>query len=410
MFVPSPDSLRQGATSRLKGFYKLNRDEKLARIRAFADLKEEEIQILQKDGALDFRLSNSFVENAIGCFPLPLGLGTNFQVNGDDVLVPMCVEESSVIAAASNAARIVYESGGFSAETLSQAMIGQVQLVDLDISQLTGVKKQIEIHRARLIALANSFHPNLLARGGGVRDIEVRLLTDLRQPMAVIHVICDTCDAMGANIINTICEGLAPELARIAGARAGLKILSNLADRRVYRASCQINSQLLASEVDGQILAGSEVARLIEEACYFAEVDSYRAATHNKGIMNGVDPVVIATGNDWRAIEAGAHAYAARSGRYKSLSKWTAQADGSLRGELEIPMQLGTVGGMTKIHPIAALSLKILGMPNSNELSQIAACVGLASNFAALKALATTGIQKGHMRLHAANLTLAAQK
>jgi hydroxymethylglutaryl-CoA reductase len=393
-------------SSRLTGFYKLSQEEKMARLLDFASLSESEVGHLLQGGIIDFKLANTFVENAVGSFSLPLGLGTNFQMNGDDYLVPMAVEESSVIAAASNAARIVYENGGFHAETLSSEMIGQIQLLDVPAAELETKAAEIRSRETEILERARSFHPGLVARGGGAKSLEVRTLVEDGFTQIIVHLHIATCDAMGANVINTTCEALSADLAELIQARAGLRILSNLCDRRVYRARCSLDATSLQTKIKDKVYDGRMVSARIEEAFRFADTDPYRACTHNKGIMNGVDPVVIATGNDWRAIEAGAHAFASRSGRYRSLSRWSFDGK-NLNGELIIPLQMGTVGGVTRLHPGAALNLKILGNPGADRLAQIAACAGLASNLAALRALVTSGIQEGHMRLHSSNLALS---
>lgn len=395
-------------TSRIKGFYKLKRGERLDAIREFAEIPSDQLRVLSQDGSLNFETTDLFVENAIGSFPLPLGIATSFRINGEDFLVPMAVEESSVIAATSNAARIIYESGGFQAECLSDLMIGQIQILDVPLEKWSECVDNINKNKASLIDIANGVHPRLLMRGGGVRDIEVRCIPNESKPFIVLHVCVDTRDAMGANLINSICERLAYPVQEISGGRVGLKILSNFADKKLFRAKCRLNPELIVSSDIADKVPADEIAKRIWEAYIFADNDPYRAATHNKGIMNGVDPVAIATGNDWRAIEAGAHAYAAHTGRYRSLSKWEVDDEGFLNGELTIPLQLGTVGGVTRLHPTARVSLHLLGNPCSEQLGKIIASSGLAANFAALRALCTTGIQKGHMRLHAKNVAFAA--
>ncbi len=398
-------------TSRLKGFYKLGRGQRLDSLREFSGLPVDQARLLGQDGSLPFEIADLFVENAIGSYPLPLGIATGFKVNGKDYVVPFAVEESSVVAAASNAAKWIYESGGFSATALKSEMIGQIQLLDILPEHMPLLVERILEQKDQLLQIANETHPRLLMRGGGARDIEVRSFPTAEVPFMVVHVHLDTRDAMGANLVNTVCEKLGPTLGKLCEARVGLKILSNLADRKIFRATCRVRPELLElKEVrhTDKFLPGSEIAKRIFEAYVFADNDPYRAATHNKGIMNGVDPVVIATGNDWRAVEAGAHAFAARSGRYRSLSRWFVDSENFLCGELEIPLQLGTVGGVTRLHPLARISLQILQNPNAEILGQVMACAGLASNLAALRALTTLGIQRGHMKLHAKNLALAA--
>jgi len=394
--------------SPLSGFYKLSHAARLEKLAGVFELRPECVRLLQGESSLPHRLSDLFVENSLGHFSLPLGLVTNLRMNGEDYAVPFAVEESSVVAAASNAAKWVRSSGGFKAEVLSSMMIGQIQLLDIAPEKMPDISAKLLAAKALLIEKANAVHPRLLLRGGGVRDIEVRIFPEAEIPFLVVHILLDTREAMGANLVNTVCERLAPDVQALSGGRVGLRILSNYADRRLFRASCRLDPNSLALS-DGPLrLSGPEVAQRIVEAYVFAKYDPYRAATHNKGIMNGVDPVVIATGNDWRAVEAGVHTYAARSGRYESLSRWSIGSDGMLQGEVTLPLQLGTVGGVTRLHPLAQLSLQILGFPSSDELGMIAASTGLASNLAALRALTTTGIQAGHMKLHAKNLALAA--
>ena len=385
------------SSSRLKAFYKLGRAERLVKISEFASLPLTELNKITRDGALDFDSCNHFVENAIGSQSLPLGIATSFKINDRDYLVPMAVEESSVIAAASNAAKIVYESGGFECETISNLMIGQIQILDLSAQKMEAAQKKILAHESEILKKANEIHPRLVMRGGGAKGIETQIFTEAPTPFLTVQLLLDTKDAMGANLINTACEKLASYIQELVGGRVGLRILSNNADKRLFSARCKIPLAHI----------GQETAQKIVEAYEFADHDPYRAATHNKGIMNGVDPVVIATGNDWRAIEAGAHSYAARTGRYRSLSQWKI-VDDQLIGELRIPLQLGTVGGVTRLHPVAKICLGILQRPGGEELSHIIAASGLASNLAALRALCTTGIQRGHMKLHAKNLALAA--
>jgi hydroxymethylglutaryl-CoA reductase len=398
----------------LAGFYRLQRGERLDRLAAFSKLPSDQLRIIGQDGALPFEMADLFVENAIGSYPLPLGIVTNVVVNGRELAVPFAVEESSVVAAASNAAKWVKQSGGFEVETLSSLMIGQIQVLDLDPASFEAAERDLLAAKEHLLALANEIHPRLLMRGGGAQDIEVRTFPQAEVPFLVVHVLMDTREAMGANLVNTVCEKLAPEVEEITGGRVGLRILSNLADRKLFRARCRVRAEFLEARGDEDdphvvVASGTQVARRIYEAFVFADHDPYRAATHNKGIMNGVDPAVIATGNDWRAVSAGVHAYAARSGRYRSLSRWTyCSEDDTLVGELTLPLQLGTVGGVTRLHPLARVSLQILGNPHADELGQVLACTGLASNLAALRALVTTGIQRGHMKLHAKNLALGA--
>jgi hydroxymethylglutaryl-CoA reductase len=387
-----------GVTSRLAGFHKLPLHERVSTIAKMHRLTPQETSAMNGEVGLSTTVANQMVENAIGVFDLPLGLGLNMQINGKDYLVPMAVEEPSVIAAVSFAAKIVRESGGFFCDADQPLMIGQVQLTrygDPKVAQQKLLAKKEEI-----LALANSFHPSMTARGGGARDIEVRVLPAPEgkggEPILVLHLIVDTQEAMGANLINTMCEGVAPMVEQITGGKVYLRILSNLCDRRLARATCRIPVALLA-DFD---MSGEAIAEGIVQASRFASADPYRACTHNKGVMNGVDSFAIATGQDWRAIEAGAHAFAARSGRYMPLSTWTLE-DGHLVGRIELPLALGTVGGPIKIHPGVQANLKLTRCTSARELSMVMAAVGLAQNLAAVRALGSVGIQKGHMALHA---------
>jgi hydroxymethylglutaryl-CoA reductase len=380
--------------SRLPGFYRTPLPDRQAELARQAGLSPEELALFAS-GGISAAEADRIVENAVGVYALPLGLGLNFCINGVDRLIPMAVEEPSVIAAASNAARMARAGGGFAAEADESIMIAQVEL--REVADAAAASAAITAARAEIMAMADRALPELLQFGGGYRDVAVRELPDRR---LVVHLHIDCQDAMGANMVNTVAEALAPRLAELACARIGLRILSNLADQRVVCASTQVPLAALAgSASDGSAVSGAELARAIEEASRFAEDDPYRAATHNKGIMNGVDPVVIATGNDWRGIEAGAHAYAARDGRYRPLSTWRVAGD-ALVGRLELPMAVGTVGGTLKAHPGAQLALRILGVTRARELAEIIASVGLAQNLAALRALAGEGIQRGHMALH----------
>jgi hydroxymethylglutaryl-CoA reductase len=388
----------QRVDSRIPGFYRLPLRTRQDELTARAGLAPDEVATLQ--GGLDPAGADRVVENAIGVYALPLGLGLNFRVNGRDFLVPMAVEEPSVIAAASNAARMVRAGGGFEAEADDPIMTAQVELVG--VPDLEAARSRIESEREELLRLARAAVPRLCARGGGPKDLEVRIPASAsgngvaeRDRRLVLHVHIDCRDAMGANLVNTVAEAIAPRVAELGGGRYGLRILTNLCDRRLVRARARVPFELL-----GQAgIDGAGVAEDIAAASRFAEDDPYRAATHNKGIMNGIDAVVIATGNDWRGIEAGAHAYAARRGRYEPLAIWSV-ADSHLVGRLELPMALGTVGGTLQVHAGARLGLRILGVDSASTLGMIAACVGLASNLAALRALATEGIQRGHMALH----------
>lgn len=389
-------------SSRLSGFFKLGVEERAALLRQQAELLPDEIAAFTR-GGLDAGQADHMVENVVGLYSLPLGVATNFYINGRDVLVPMAIEEPSVIAGASLAARLVRDGGGFVASADSPLMIGQVQVLDVPDAEVA--RDALLASRDRLLALANEQDPVMVKLGGGARDIEVRVIeSSPAGTMLVLHLIYDARDAMGANAVNTALEAIAPTVAEISGGRTLLRILTNLADRRLARASCRVP---VASLAVGD-LGGAQVAVRIVEAWALAAVDPYRAATHNKGIMNGVDAVVLATGNDWRAIEAGAHAYAARSGVYRSLSTWGLDQAGDLVGSLELPMAVGIVGGATRAHPTAKAAIKLLGVKSAAELATVIAAVGLAQNLAALRALASEGIQRGHMKLHARQVAMAA--
>jgi hydroxymethylglutaryl-CoA reductase len=386
-------------SSRIRGFYKLSPAERQQALADWAGLSAQQIQAL--DGALSIAQADKMVENVVGTYALPLGIATNFLVNGRDVLVPMVIEEPSVVAGASFAARLVRVGGGFQAEADPSLMIGQIQVLDLADVEEAG--RQVLAEQARLLELANSIDPVVVSLHGGARAIEVRSIHG-QVPMLVVHVIYDCRDAMGANMVNTACEALAPLVEEITGGRVNLRILSNLADRRLARARCTVP----AAELAGEGRPGLETARRIVEAYALAAADPYRAATHNKGIMNGIDAVAIAVGNDWRAIEAGAHAYAARAGRYTSLSTWSLDAAGDLVGSLELPLAVGVVGGATRVHPAARAALQVMGVTTAQELAQVMVSAGLAQNLAAIRALASEGIQRGHMALHARQVAIAA--
>lgn len=390
-------------TSRLPGFYKLPPDKRARVVASWANLNDEEQHMLTGDPGLTLALADKMIENVAGVFALPLGIAANFRIDGRDVLVPMAVEEPSVVAAASHMAKLARAGGGFRTSSTPPEMIGQIQVLDLD--DLDAAAEKVLAAKDELIEIAACCDKTVVELGGGPRDVEVRALRDTAAgPMLIVHLIYDCRDAMGANMVNAACEQLAGPIERITGGRVGLRILSNLADRRLARAECTIPADVLGFED----FPGEVVAARIVEAWAFAAADPYRAATHNKGIMNGIDPVVIATGNDWRAVEAGAHAYAARSGQYTSLSTWGVDEQGNLTGSLELPMPVGIVGGATRVHPVTQIALKILGVESARELAQIIAAVGLAQNLGALRALATEGIQKGHMALHARQIAIAA--
>ena len=388
--------------SRISGFYKMTLEERRSRLGEAAGQTPESL-LPFTTGGLSPEAADHMIENVIGFYSLPLGIALNFRVNGRDVLVPMTLEEPSVVAGASFMAKLARAGGGFTATATDPLMIGQMQVIQ--VPNLEQAKLELYEHKAELLSEADSIDPILKKFGGGARDLEIRLFES--SPIGgflVLHLIYDVRDAMGANAVNTACERLAPRVEAITAGKVHLRILSNLADRRIARARCTIPVEELAFNS----FSGEEVRDGMIAAYAFAAVDPYRAATHNKGIMNGVDAVVIATGNDWRAIEAGAHAYAARSGRYTSLSTWGRDADGCLVGTLEMPMAVGIVGGATKVHPAAQAAVKLLGVKTASELAEIVVSVGLAQNMAALRALATEGIQRGHMSLHARQVAIAA--
>lgn len=354
-------------------------------------------------GALAIEVADGMIENVVGTFDLPLGVATNFLINGKDYLIPMCVEEPSVVAAASYMAKLARGTGGFQAEADAPIMRAQVQV--LGIPDMQKARLNLEANKDEIIELANSKDRTLVSLGGGCQDIEIHMFPETKVGgMLIVHLLVDVRDAMGANTVNTMAEHVSPLIEKLTSGYVKLRILSNLADRRLVRASVEIEQSALA--VGG--LEGSDVVKGIEEASVFAEVDPYRAATHNKGIMNGIDPIVVATGNDWRAVEAGAHAYSAIDGRYTSLTTWRCNERGNLYGQICLPMAVGLVGGATKTHPAAQAALKLLGVESASELAEVIAAVGLAQNLAALRALSTEGIQRGHMKLHAKNIALQA--
>ena len=390
-------------SSRIPGFYDKPQSERATAVSEWAGLSSNDKAALDGTGGLTPEQADHMIENVIGLHNLPLGVAVNFLINSREVLVPMAIEEPSVVAGASFMARLARDGGGFHAHVTEPLMIGQMQI--LGVADLGAARMALLEKKAHILELANQIDPVLIKAGGGARDLEVRVIAESPiGPFLVAHLIYDTRDAMGANAVNTACETLAPTIEQITGGRVHLRILSNLADRRLARARCAVPSASLAF---GDF-TGERVRDGIIEAYAFAAADPYRAATHNKGIMNGVDAVVIATGNDWRAIEAGAHSYAARSGRYTSLSTWGKDKDDNLVGTLEMPMAVGIVGGATKVHPTAQAALKLMGVTSARELAEIIVSVGLAQNLAALRALATEGIQRGHMTLHARQVAIAA--
>ncbi len=389
-------------TSRLPAFYKIAIPERRAAIAEATGVTADSMASALAGGGLPSEVADKFVENVLGTYALPYGVVLNLRINGHDFVAPMVVEEPSVVAAASSAAKMVRSGGGFVAESDRPVMISQVQIYD--VTDVAAGKARLTACRDELLTRAAAAVPGLVARGGGPLDIEVRSPCD---DMLVVHVLVDCRDAMGANLVNTIAEAIGDRVADLAGGKLGLRILSNLCDQRVVRVTCRVPAEELATDA----LPGDLVIDGIVNASRFAEVDPYRAATHNKGIMNGVDAVVIATGNDWRAVEAGAHAYAARGGTYAPLAVWrriTVDGKPMLEGKMAMPLALGTVGGTLRVHPAARLSLAMLQTSSAQELAMVAASVGLASNLAALRALATDGIQRGHMALHARSVALAA--
>ncbi len=389
--------------SRIAGFYQLSPEQRLQEVKSFDGLNEMDLTMLRGGkGILSVERADKMIENVIGTFELPLGVATNFQINGHDKLIPMVVEEPSIVAGASFAAKLARAGGGFQTSSTRSLMIGQVQLVDvpnIDVARIAVLE-----HRDELLRVANAQSTALVKLGGGAEDVEVHYFADSPTgPMMVVHLVVDCLDAMGANAINSMAEAIAPVLERLTGGRAYLRILSNLTDRRLAKATVVIPPAALARPD----MSGEDVIQGMLHAYAFAAVDPYRATTHNKGILNGIDPVLIATGQDWRAIEAGAHAYASRSGRYTSLSTWRRDENGNLVGELEMPLAVGIVGGATKVHPAAQAALKLLNVHSARELAEICVCAGLASNIAAMRALATEGIQRGHMALHARQIAMS---
>ncbi|MBN1944886.1 MAG: hydroxymethylglutaryl-CoA reductase, degradative [Bradymonadales bacterium] len=382
-------------TSRLSGFYRLSIAERQERLASRLSRPVEELRHTFSQGGLSLEAADALVENVVGLYGLPFALATNFLVNGGEVLVPMVVEEPSVVAAASNAARMARDGGGFRMEALSSLMVCQVQIFVDDLDQ---AMQRIRDRQEEILAMAAAADPVLVSVGGGPREIVLRPFHDeLRgERFLVVHLVIDVGDAMGANTVNTMGETIAPRLAELTGGRVGLRILTNLADRRLVRGEVSMPpSSLSTGGFDG-----AQVAEGIVRASRFAELDPYRAATHNKGVMNGIDAVVIACGNDWRAVEAGVHAYAARSGVYRPVCTWRRDKEGMLIGRFEAPLAVGTVGGAMRVHELARLALSVIGAQHAGDLAMVAAAAGMANNLAALRALASEGIQEGHMRLH----------
>ena len=382
-------------TSKISGFYNLPVEERIRIVKEFTGLSNEEADFIL-NGHIDIELADRMIENVIGMTELPMGIATNFLINGKDRLIPMAIEEPSVVAAASHAAKLAREGGGFYTSSTEPIMISQIQVVGLKNPHFA--KMQVLEHKDELIRIANEQDPVLVKVGGGCRDITARVLDSKMGPMLIVHLHVDVRDAMGANAVNTMAEALAPYIEDITGGKVYLRILSNLAIYRLARARAVWRKDVIGEETVEGILYAYE----------FARVDPFRAATHNKGIMNGIDAVLIATSNDWRAVEAGAHAYAAINGQYTSMSHYEKDFEGNLVGSIEIPIAVGVIGGATSTHPKAKIARKILGVQNAHEFSEILAAVGLAQNFAALRALATEGIQRGHMSLHARNIAVMA--
>ncbi len=384
-------------SSELPGFYKLSMEERLKLLQRLAGLTEEEAKVLGNTGGLPGDIANRMIENVVGGMTLPLGMATNFLVNGKDYVVPMALEEPSVVAAASNAAKIARVKGGFKVTNTGPVMIGQIQTVG--VRDPRGAAKRLSAKKRELLAKANEQDPMLVSLGGGAKDLNVKVIESLKGQMVIVELFVNCGDAMGANAVNTMAEAVAPLVEEISGGRVYLRIISNLADRRLVKATAVF---------DKEALGGDEVVDGILYAYAFADADPYRCATHNKGIMNGVTAVALACGQDTRALEAGAHSYAARSGGYKPLTTWKMNKDGDLVGTLEMPMAVGLVGGAAKVHPAAKANVKILGLKSAIELAEVMGAVGLAQNFAALRALASEGIQRGHMKLHARSLAMSA--
>ena len=384
-------------SSQISGFYKLTPKERIQYVKDFADLTDQEVKILQSTGALEIELADRMIENVVGTFPLPLGIAMNFLINGKDYMVPMAIEEPSVVAAATYAAKMARKKGGFFTSSTDPVMIGQIQAVD--IADPFAAKMKILAAKKEILKKANDQDPMLVSVRGGAKDIKVKVIDTNSGPMVITELHVDCRDAMGANAVNTMAEAVAPMIERVTGGRVYLRIISNLAVKRLARAYTVIPKEAVG---------GEEVVDGIVEAYNFAAADPYRAATHNKGILNGIIGVVIATGNDHRAIEAGAHAYAVKNGQYGTLSYWEKNSDGELVGSIELPMAVGLIGGATKVHPTAKVAVKILGVKSANELEEVMVAVGLAQNLGALRALSHEGIQRGHMSLHARNVAITA--
>jgi hydroxymethylglutaryl-CoA reductase len=384
-------------SSELQGFYKLPMEQRRELLKAATSLTDDEIKTLANTGGLPAETADHMIENVVGGYTYPLGVATNFKINGKDYLVPMALEEPSVVAAASNAAKMARTKGGFKVTNTGPVMIGQIQVVK--VPRPNPARAKLLARKDDLLKRANDQDPMLVSLGGGAKDLNVKVIPSIRGPMVIVELIVNTGDAMGANAVNTMAEAVAPLVEEITGGRVLLRIISNLADRRLVRATAIF---------DKEAIGGADVVDGIIYAYAFADADPYRCATHNKGIMNGVVAVGIACGQDIRALEAGAHSYASRSGRYKPLTIWEKNRDGDLVGILEMPMAVGLVGGAAKTHPSARANIKVLGVKTAIELAEVMGAVGLAQNFAALRALASEGIQRGHMKLHARNVAISA--
>jgi hydroxymethylglutaryl-CoA reductase len=384
-------------SSLISGFYKLSPKQRLAVVKEFADLTDEEIALLQNMGSLPMDLADRMIENVVGAFPVPLGIGTNFLINKRDYLIPMAIEEPSVVAAASYAAKIARDGGGFLTSSTPPIMIGQIQVVH--VKDPHAARMRVIQSKEEILKKANEQDPVLVSAGGGAKDLDAKIINTTQGSMLIVEMQVDCRDAMGANAVNTMAEAVAPMIERTANGHVCLRIISNLATKRLVRGSC------LVPKVS---VGGEDVVDGIVNAYAFAAADPYRAATHNKGILNGIIAVILATCNDHRAIEAGAHAYAARTGHYTSLSTWEKNENGDLVGSIELPMAVGIIGGAVRTHPIAKVAVKILGVKTANELGEVLAAVGLAQNLGALRALAHEGIQRGHMSLHARNIAVMA--
>jgi hydroxymethylglutaryl-CoA reductase len=386
-----------GKSSLTSNFYKLNPKERLRFVKEFANLTDEEITLLQREGSMPLELADRMIENVIGTIPIPLGIAVNFLINNHDYLIPMAIEEPSVVAAASYAAKMVREGGGFQTSSTPPIMIGQIQV--LDVKDPHAARMRIIEAREEVLKKANEQDPVLVSAGGGAKDLDAKIIETIQGPMVIAELSVDCRDAMGANAVNTMAEAVAPMIEHLAAGKVCLRIISNLAVKRLVRARC-----IVLKEAVG----GAKIVDGIVNAYAFAAADPYRAATHNKGILNGIIAVILATCNDHRAIEAGAHAYAVKNGNYTSLSTWEKNKNDDLVGSIELPMAVGLIGGAVRTHPIARIAVKILGVKTANEFGEVLAAVGLAQNLGALRALAHEGIQRGHMSLHARNIAVAA--